>query len=145
VNDLLDTCVLSELVKPQPEPAVLAWMSTRTESELFVSAMTLAELHRGVRKLSESKRRTELTTWLQQLELGFEDRVLPFDQHAAHTWAQMTTQAERQGKPMAAIDSIIAATAIAHGLRLVTRNVRDFAHSGAQLLNPWPADTPPAP
>jgi predicted nucleic acid-binding protein len=138
VNDLLDTCVLSELVRPHPEPAVLDWVASRPESSLFVSAMTLAELHRGVRKLPESKRRTELTNWLEQLELGFEGRVIPFNQDTAHAWAQMTVQAEQQGKPMAAFDSIIAATAISHGLRLVTRNVKDFAYAGVQLLNPWP-------
>jgi predicted nucleic acid-binding protein len=143
VNDLLDTCVLSELVKPQPEPTVLAWVASRPESALYVSAMTLAELHRGVNKLPESKRREELANWLQQLEMGFEDRLLPFTQTTAHAWAQMTVQAEQQGRPMAAFDSIIAATAKAHGLRLVTRNVKDFAHAGVQLLNPWPVQAAP--
>ncbi len=138
MNDLLDTCVLSELVKPQPEPAVLAWMGTRIESTLFVSAMTLAELHRGVCKLPASQRRADLSAWLRQLELGFEDRVLPFNQDTARVWAQMTTQAEQQSRPMAAFDSIIAATAIARGLRLVTRNVRDFTSAGVQVFNPWP-------
>lgn len=138
MNDLLDTCVLSELVKPQPEPAVLAWVASRPESSLYISAMTLAELHRGVNKLPTSKRRAELALWLEQLELGFEDRLLPFTPATAQTWAHMTVQAEQQGKPMAAFDSIIAATALAQGLRLVTRNVKDFAHAGVAVFNPWP-------
>jgi toxin FitB len=138
VNDLLDTCVLSELVKPQPEPSVLAWVAARAESELYVSALSLAELHRGVRRLPESRRRVELSQWLAQLERGFEDRVLPFSLDTAHAWAEITAQAEQHGKPMAAFDSLIAATARAHGLRIVTRNVKDFSASGLPLLNPWP-------
>lgn len=134
---LLDTCLLSELVRPEPEPAVLAWMAGCKEHELFVSAMTMAELHRGVGRLPESRRRGELTTWLAALEAGFEDRVLPFSQETARVWAAMVIRAEGQGKPMAAFDSVIAATALTHGLRLVTRNVRDFAFAGVGLLNPW--------
>lgn len=137
MNYLLDTCLLSELVKPSPEPAVLDWMRGRTESELFVSAMTLAELQRGVAKLPGSRRRDELSVWLQQLEAGFEERVLPFTRQTASVWAQMCSRAELEGKTMAAFDSIIAATALEHGLALVTRNVRDFSHAPVVLINPW--------
>ncbi len=134
---LLDTWVLSELVKSLPDTYVLDWFKVRKPNELFVSAMTLGELQRGVAKLPESKRRSELSSWLQQLETGFEDRILAFDQNASVIWAQMTVQAEAQGKPMAAFDSIIAATARAYGCRLVTRNVGDFVNAGIDLLNPW--------
>ena len=135
---LLDTCLLSELVKTSPEPAVLGWMAERKESELFVSAITIAELHRGVAKLPASRRRNSLSVWLEQLEAGFEERVLPFTSGIAHVWAKMCAQAESEGKPMAAFDSLIAATALAHGLCLVTRNVRDFAPAPIEVLNPWP-------
>lgn len=134
---LLDTCLLCELVRPEPEPAVLAWIGACREADLFVSALTLAELHRGVGRLPESRRRSELAAWLTALEAGFEDRALPFSQETARVWAGMVIQAEGQGKPLAAFDSLIAATARAHGLRLVTRNVRDFAAAGVNLLNPW--------
>lgn len=134
---LLDTCLLSELVKSTPEPAVLAWMGERKESDLFVSAMTLAELDRGVTKLAVSRRRDELAAWLERLEAGFEDRVLPFTRETAHVWAKMCAQPESQGKPMAAFDSIIAATALANGLCLVTRHLRDFTQAQVDLLNPW--------
>jgi predicted nucleic acid-binding protein len=137
VKYILDTCLLSELVKPSPEPAVLSWMQERIESDLYISAMTLAELHRGVAKLPSSRRRNELSTWLGQLETGFEDRVLPFTQETAGAWAQMCATAESKGKPMAAFDSIIAATALEHGLALVTRNTRDFEHAPVVLINPW--------
>lgn len=134
---LLDTCVLSELVKPLPEPAVLKWMGARQELELFVSAITIAELHRGIEKLPASRRRTELSAWLEQVEAGFEDRVLPFTQSSAHYWAAMCARAEAAGESMAAFDSLIAATATEHGLALVTRNVRDFVEAPVVLLNPW--------
>jgi predicted nucleic acid-binding protein len=137
VKYLLDTCVLSELVRTVPDASVLRWTEARKPGELFISTMTLAELLRGVGRLPRSRRRSELAQWLKQLEVGFEDRILPFDEAAAQAWAEMTVHAESRGKTMTAFDAIIAATARAHGCRLVTRNVRDFAHAGIDWLNPW--------
>lgn len=134
---LLDTCVLSELVEAAPDAAVMRWMAARKPHELCISAMTFAELQRGIARLPESGRRSELAQWLQQLEIGFEDRILAFDRSAAQAWAEMTVPAEARGRTLAAFDSIIAATARAHGCRLVTCNVRDFAHAGIDLFNPW--------
>ena len=134
---LLDTCVLSELVKSTPEVQVLEWLEARKAHDLWMSAMTLAELQRGVIRLAKSKRRSELTLWLEHLEIGFEDRILAFDKSVAVVWADMTAHAEMQGKSMAALDSIIAATARAHSCKLVTRNLRDFASAGIEVINPW--------
>jgi hypothetical protein len=137
VKYLLDTCVLSELVKPAPNAQVLAWMGAQQEISLFVSTMSLAELHKGVARLTTSKRKDDLSAWLTQLEAGFETRALPFQIDTAKNWAAMCATAEAIGKPLAAFDSIIAATALQHGLVLVTRNVKDFAACGVALLNPW--------
>ena len=137
MNYLLDTCVLSELVKAAPEPAVLDWVAVCEEQNLFVAALSLAELHRGVARLPRSKRRTALTDWLMRVETGFEGRVLSFSQTTAHAWAEITARAEARGKPMAAFDSLIAAVALEHSLALVTRNVRDFAATDLKLVNPW--------
>jgi predicted nucleic acid-binding protein len=139
VKYLLDTCVLSELVKSTPNTHVLHWLENQKEQVLCTSAMTCAELHRGVRRLPASKRKSELALWLQNLEVGFEGRILAFDQSVAQVWAHMTVEAQARGKSMAAFDSIIAATARKHGCHLVTRNVRDFAHAGLDLINPWEA------
>ncbi|MBT0569688.1 type II toxin-antitoxin system VapC family toxin [Curvibacter sp. CHRR-16] len=136
---LLDTCALSELVKSAPDARVIDWFAARKPHELYISAMTWGELQRGVGRLPESKRRAELTSWLEQLGAGFEGRILAFDQSVADAWAQMTVQADVQGKPMSAFDSIIAATARAYQCQLVTRNVRDFANAGVELINPWQA------
>jgi predicted nucleic acid-binding protein len=134
---LLDTCVLSELVKTKRDNNVVDWFEKRKPHELCISAMTWGELNRGVDRMTASKRRSELTQWLDQLVIGFEDRVLAFDQIVARAWSQMTVQAEANGKPMAAFDSIIAATARAYDCKLVTRNVRDFAQAGVEIVNPW--------
>jgi predicted nucleic acid-binding protein len=137
VKYLLDTCVLSEAVKNTPDQHVLSWLETRKGHELYTSAMALGELQRGVIRLPESKRRTELSLWLHALETSFENRILSFDTSVARVWAQITVHAEAHGKSMAAFDSIIAATAKTHDCLLVTRNVRDFANAGIELLNPW--------
>lgn len=113
------------------------WFEARQAHELCISAMSWAELHRGVTRLPESRRRHELVAWLQDLEAGFEDRILSFDRKAAEVWAQMTVQAEARGKPLAAFASIIAATARAHDCTLVTRNVRDVAHADVDVVDPW--------
>jgi len=134
---LLDTCVLSELVKPLPAPEVLAWMGERNEAELFVSAMTMAELARGIAKLPASRRKLELAAWLDKLKLAFSDRVLPFTGETAGYWAELCNRAESVGKTMAAFDSIIAATALEHGLGMVTRNVSDFLLAPVVVVNPW--------
>lgn len=138
---LLDTCLLSELVRHTPHLAVLEWMGARASSDLFVSALTLAELERGVIRLPPSRRQSELATWLVNVQAGFGQRALPFTRDTAGYWARLCAQAEAAGKPMAAFDSLIAATALEHGLAVVTRNVRDFAHAPVVLINPW--DTVP--
>ena len=134
---LLDTCLLSELVKPTPDASVLAWMARQSPTNLFISAMTLGELRRGVAKLPPSRRRNQLSAWLVQVEAGFEDRVLPFTQATASVWAQMCARTEAKGRPMAAFDSIIAATALELGLAVVTRNEPDFEPAPLLLINPW--------
>lgn len=138
---LLDTCVLSELVRPAPHAAVLQWMGARASAELFVSALTLAELERGIVRLPPSRRQSELATWLANVQAGFGQRALAFTRDTVGYWARLCAQAEAAGKPMAAFDSLIAATALEHGLAVVTRNVSDFASAPVVLVNPW--DTVP--
>ena len=134
---LLDTCVLSELIKAEPNPAVLAWVNGRADTELFTAAMVLAELHRGVTKLPASRRKQDLTDWLERLQKAFDTRVLPFTLQTAEHWAAMCARAESVGKTIAAFDSIIAASAVENGLALVTRNVQDFAAASVVIVNPW--------
>jgi predicted nucleic acid-binding protein len=141
---LLDTCFLSELVKSSPESAVTEWLAQRKATDLYVSALTIGELNRGVFKLVESKRRTELTTWLQLLEVSFESRMLAFTHETARVWEKITAQCEAQGKPLSVFDSLIAATALAKDLTLVTRNVKDFSSTSVHIVNPWVRDIGPS-
>ncbi len=134
---LLDTCVLSEFVRPAPAPAVLAWVNEQAEVDLFVAAMSLAELQRGVARLPPSRRKTDLANWLSKLHASFAERALPFTLATAGYWGEMYARVEAAGKTMAAFDSIIAATAVEHGLALVTRNERDFAAAPLVVVNPW--------
>lgn len=134
---LLDTCVLSELVRPAPAAAVLAWVNGREEGDLFVAAMSLAELQRGVARLPASRRKTDLANWLARLHAGFAERALAFTPDTAAYWGEMCARTEAAGKTMAAFDSVIAATAVEHGLALVTRNERDFAAAPLVVVNPW--------
>jgi predicted nucleic acid-binding protein len=115
----------------------LKWFAESKAHELFTGAMNMAELHRGVAKLTQSKRRSDLINWLQKLEIGFEDRILAFDINTAKVWAEMVADAEAKGKTISAFDSIVAATARAQGCQLVTRNVSDFSNSGVNVINPW--------
>ena len=137
---LLDTCLLSELVKTTPELSVTDWVGQRKPMDLFVSALTMGELHRGVAKLGVSKRQIELADWLQVLEASLENQVLPFTHETARVWAKMSAQSEAQGRPLAVMDSLIAATALSNGLALVTRNVKDFSSTRVDLVNPWAKD-----
>lgn len=95
----------------------------------------------GIVRLPASRRRNELTTWLANVQAGLGQRALPFTRDTAGYWARLCAQAEAAGKPMAAFDSLIAMTALEHGLAVVTRNVSDFAHAPAVQINPW--DTAP--
>jgi predicted nucleic acid-binding protein len=137
MNYLLDTCVLSELVKTDPSPNVLAWICGQQEHQLYISSISWAELHRGVAKLPPSKRRNELTVWLSALSEQFGDRKLPFSAEAGEHWALMMVALESQGKPMPLMDSLICATARHHNMTLVTRNTKDFVNAQVALLDPW--------
>ena len=134
---LLDTCVVSELSRPRPDPGVVAWMSETDVFSLHLSAITIGEVRHGMLRLPVGKRRTSLSGWSEKLRLSFSGRVLPVDESVALRWAEIVTHAERAGRPGSLADGLIAATALDRGLTLVTRNVSDFEPFGVSLLNPW--------
>jgi toxin FitB len=135
VSYLIDTNVLSELRRKVPDPAVASWFADRPASTLYLSVLTLGELRKGVERLADPARRLALLDWLEtELPAFFAGRVLAVDAAVADRWGQLLARA---GRPVPAIDSLLAATAIHHGLILVTRNVRDIADLGVQMLNPW--------
>ena len=135
---LLDTCVISEFVKPAPEPKVIDWLNAADTEQVFLSAVTIGEIQFGISNRPPSRRRTELEIWLNDsLFEQFSGRILPLDSDAFLTWGQMTAQQRQNGEPMSVMDSLIAAIALRHKMVLVTRNISDFTSTGLSLLNPW--------
>lgn len=135
---LLDTCVLSELVRPRPTTSVLAWLEAQDEGALFVSVLTLGELHKGIAKLAHGSRKKLLSDWVQgALVPRFGPRLLPVDNAVAAAWGEISGEHERAGTPLPVIDSLIAATARVHGLTVVTRNAKHFRQCDATVIDPW--------
>jgi len=132
---LLDTNVLSELRRKTPDAGVVEWFSRRPASTLYLSVLTLGELRKGIEGVAEAERRMALTDWLEtDLPGFFAGRILPIDLQVADRWGRLVAAA---GRPLSAIDSLLAATAAQHGLSMVTRNTRDFADLGLDVINPW--------
>ena len=135
---LLDTCVLSEFVKPRPERRVVSWLNSMEPEQVFLSAVTIGEIQYGISSRPLSKRRTELELWLSvSLPEQFAGRVLSLDADTFVAWGQMMARQRRKGEPMAVMDSLIAATALQHKMVLVTRNVSDFKSTDVNVLSPW--------
>jgi len=138
---LLDTCIISELVKPAPEARVVQWVDASPEVSLFLSVLTLGEIRQGVARLAAGKLRMRLDRWLgEDLPARFEDRILPVTAAVADRWGALSAQAAAKGKPVPVIDGLLAATALCHDLILVTRNTQDVAATGVTVLNPWRVD-----
>ena len=134
---LLDTNVLSELRRKTPHPNVVAWMSSRPASTLYLSVLTLGELRKGVEGVADASRRLALMDWLEtDLPSFFAGRILAVDAQVSDRWGRLLALA---GRPLPAIDSLLGATASLHGLCVVTRNARNFAALGVEVVNPWEA------
>jgi len=134
---LLDTNAVSEWVKPRPNPGLIGWMESADEDGIFISIVSLAELHYGVERMAAGRRRSRLEQWLQhELPLRFESRVLSVDTSVAEAWGRTVSRSEAAGRPIGAMDAFLAATAETHQLTLVTRNVSDFPLLNT-VLDPW--------
>ncbi len=138
MNYLLDTCVLSELCRLQPNTGLSYWIGHTDEQRLNISALSLGEIQKGVEKLASGRKKQQIQDWLDQdLRPRFATRVLPIDEEVALEWGVLLGAAEKQVRPQPVIDSMIAAVAVVHNLTLVTRNVRDFKTMPIRVLNPW--------
>lgn len=136
---LLDTCVLSELARPAPDPAVLVWLDSVDDDALRLSVLTLGEIQKGADLLDDGPRKARIEAWLNELRATFADRILPVDEAVALRWGAISAASRRAGRVRPPIDSLLAATAVCHQLKLVTRNVGDFEGTGAVIVNPWAA------
>ena len=135
---LLDTNVISEGAKPQPDPGVMDWLASVDEDQLFLSIISLAELRHGIERLKAGRRKSALDLWLsEELPARFHGRLLIADLGTADHWGRVVARAQAAGRPIGAMDAFIAAAAKQHELTLVTRNVSDFDPIGVRLFNPW--------
>ena len=138
---LLDTNVVSEWLKPRPNPGVVSWLATVDEDETFLSVVTITELRYGIERLAAGKRKKHLDDWLQnELLPRFEGRVLPVDLSIADECGRLVARNEASGRPIEPRDAFIGATAEIYGLTLVTRNVSDFQPAIRNLFTPWEAN-----
>lgn len=143
---VLDTHVIAELMRPQPEPAVLAWADGLVPAEVGITAMNEAEILHGLTRLPEGRRKQALLDrWQALVTALLGDRVLAFHREAAHWYGELLVRREQLGRPIATADAVIAATALAQGAQLATRNVSDFTGLGLDLINPWGPHEPSRP
>ncbi len=141
---ILDTNVLSELRRPIPEPRVVVFVEDQPLDSLYVSAVSLAELRFGIEMVPDATRRAELNDWLaHKVRPMFEQRVLQVSEDVMLKWRLLVEEGRKTGHTFSQPDLIIAATALQHGLTIVTRDTRDYAKARAALFNPWVASSPP--
>lgn len=132
---LLDTNVLSELVRSKPNENVVKWFEVIPDEVLYLSALTVGEIRKGIENIKDKERKEKLRLWLEnEVPEWFGDRILAIDSYVADRWGRLQNEMQR---PLPAIDSLIAATALHYDLRLVTRNMQDFQYPSLQLINPW--------
>ncbi len=135
---LLDTCVISEVIRPKPNKKVISWLKKQEEKNLYLSVLTFGEIEKGIEKSVDGRRRNKLRLWIEEdLKQRFEGRVLPIDIQVATKWGEIQGKSEIAGKPLPSIDGLIAVTGLVNNCVVVTRNVSDMQQSSVELHNPW--------
>ena len=135
---LLDTCVISEVIKPRADKNVISWIQNQDEESLYLSVLTFGEIEKGIEKSTNVVRKRKLQLWVEEdLKKRFEGRIVPINIDVSVKWGAIQGNAELLGKPMPAIDGLIAVSGLVHNCIVVTRNVSDTEQSTVELLNPW--------
>lgn len=138
MNYILDTNIISELVASRPNPKVIHWIQSIDPKYIFLSVIVVGELNKGIEKLSDPPRKDTLQRWMyDDLLVRFHDNFLNIDVDTMLTWGKLVARLELLGRPISAIDSLLAATALQRNFTLVTRNTAHFYHTGISLFNPW--------
>lgn len=137
---LVDTCVISEVVRPTGSPAVKERLASIPDDDLFISVVTIGELARGIALLDAGRKRDRFAASLVRLEHDYGDRILPIDAEAGRIWGELDALRRSAGRVVSVTDGLIAATARRYGLHVATRNVRDFDDTGVLVFNPWEAE-----
>jgi toxin FitB len=136
---ILDTNVVSELMRPEPAPQVASWVRTRDRRDLHTTSITLAEIRLGIARLPDGRRKQVLLDTADDIFRTFADQVLPIDEAAAECYATIASKRERAGTPIPGFDGLIAAVCRSRGAALATRNLRDFDGTGIEVMDPWAA------
>lgn len=134
---LLDTNVLSEIGRKDGSEKVRQRILEIPDENIFISVISIGEIAKGISLLDDGNNKRSLRSWLQSLERFYMDRILTIDLEIVQIWGEITASAQKTGITVPAIDGLIAATALRYGLHIMTRNVSDFEHTGAMLINPW--------
>ena len=135
---LLDTCVISEIIKPKADENVISWIRNQEEDTLYLSVLTFGEIEKGILKVSDETKKRRLTSWVENdLIKRFEGRIIPVDLEVSTRWGALQAAAELMGKPMPAIDGLIAVSGLVNNCVVVTRNTSDMESAAVELLNPW--------
>jgi predicted nucleic acid-binding protein len=134
---LLDTNVISELVKPKPNHGVIDWIDNADESSLYLSVITLGEIRKGIASRDDLTRKARIESWFRALVDRFADRFLPIGADIAERWGRLAGDFRRRGISLPVIDGLLAATALQHDLTFVTRNIKDVRATGVESLDPW--------
>lgn len=139
VRTLIDTCVISEVQRPQGDARVRDAFACLAMEDIYFSVITIGEIAKGLALLDTGRRRTSLEAWLMEIETAHDDRILPVDLRVARIWGELVARNGREGRVVADADGLIVATAICHRMPLMTRNVRHFQGAGIQIIDPWSA------
>lgn len=134
---ILDTCVVSEAIKPTPDLRVMEWLDTVDEDALFLSSITLGELRRGIELLPDGEKRNSLRVWFEELRERFADRILDLDAGTMLIWGDLSARLKKEGAPAPMMDALTAACALRNNALLATRNMRDYERTGVALFDPW--------
>lgn len=134
---IVDTNVVSELMRPQPAPVVVNWIRSRGRRELYTTSITLAEIRYGIERLPEGRRKRLMQTTAEQVFVSFEEQVLPFDATTAMQYAPAASAREQAGAPIDGFDALIASICRTYQAALATRNLKDFEDTGIDIINPW--------
>ncbi len=137
MNVILDTCVISEIQRPQGNARVREQVDQLADKDLYLSVITIGEIAKGITLLKAGKRKQDLEQWLLSVVQHYGNRILPIDVETTHIWGKITADAQQAGDTLPASDGLIAATAIRHGMHIMTRNTEHFHAAGAFVINPW--------
>ena len=135
---LLDTCVISEMIKPKPDKNIISWLEKQNEDSLYLSVLTFGEIEKGIEKASNQIKKQKLRLWVEDdLKKRFDGRIIPISFSIAAEWGKIQGKAELLGKPMPTMDGLISVSGLVSQCTVVTRNISDMEQSSAELFNPW--------